>query len=74
MTGQIEEPRRLPSVAELMKQSKKKKSAISSLQQAIGTIKITDLDGIEMSELSLRDRGSWAVAKHGFSTVVKAIN
>lgn len=63
----------LPSVSELMGQSKKKKNVISSIRHACTVLRSVDVDQCDVSNLDLTDKASWAVAKHGLSTVIKTI-
>ena len=63
----------LPSISDLMGQSKKRKNAITSIQQACAVLRSFDIGQCDIGELNQADKTSWAVAKHGLSTVIKSM-
>ena len=62
----------LPSISDLMGQSKKRKNAITSIQ-ACAVLRSFDIGQCDIGELNQADKTSWVVAKHGLSTVIQSM-
>ena len=66
---------RIPSVSDLLRQSKRQKTVLTSIKEACATLRsaVDSLDECDMSELDLSEKATLAVAKHSLSAVVKSI-
>ena len=64
----------LPSVSDLLGQSKRQKTALTSVRHACSILRSEDnLNGLDQNELDVDDKAILAVARHGLTTVVKSI-
>ena len=66
---------RMLSVSDLLRQSKRRKTALTSIKEACATLRsaVDSLDECDMSELDLSEKATLAVARHGLSAVIKSI-
>ena len=65
----------MPSVSDLLRQSKRRKTVLTSIKEACATLRsaVDSLDECDMGELDLSEKATLAVAKHSLSAVVKSI-
>ena len=65
----------MPSVSELLRESKRRKTALTSVKDACAIVRsaVDSLDECDMSELDLSEKAILAVATYGLGAVVKGI-
>lgn len=63
----------MPSVSDLLKQSKRRKTALTSIKEACTILRsaVDSLEDCDLSELDMSEKAILAVARHGLSAVVK---